>query len=264
MKKIINNIIKINNKLLGNKYFTIIPGPCSIENFKQLFSVIEFLKKEKINLIRAGTFKLRTNSKSFQGLGYKSIEIIKEIKKNFNINIVSEITKIKDIEIFYNLVDIMQVGTRNMYNYPLLKELGKTKKTIILKRAFCSTVKEFILSSEYIIKEGNKNLILCERGIRTFENSTRNTLDLSSVSLIKKELNFPIIIDPSHALGRTDILTKMCLAGVVSGADGILIEINEYPKKSLSDSRQTINFEKFKKILKFIKKMLEEIGKKYN
>lgn len=257
-------IININNILIGKKNFSIIAGPCSLESYEQIKKIIDICIKNKIKLIRCGIFKLRTNPHDFQGLKEKSIEILKEIKKNNNISIVSEITKIEEIKMLNEVIDIFQIGARNMYNYPLITELAKTKKTIILKRAFCATIREFILASEYILKENNNNIIMCERGIRTFETCTRNTLDLSSIPIIKKETKLPIIVDPSHGTGRKDIILPMCLASIACGADGIMLEIHEKPELALSDSAQSLNFSEFEKIINKIKKTASFFKKKLN
>lgn len=196
-------------------------------------------------MIRAGVFKPRTLHSSFQGLGVEGLEILKQIKQAYKFQVVSEIVDIRYLDKMLKCVDILQVGTRNMYNYELLKELGKIQVPIILKRGLCATIKEFLAAAEYILAGGNENLLLCERGIRSFDNCTRNLLDLSCVAIIKKETDFPMLVDISHSLGRKDIAPQVAKAALSIGADGIMVEVHEQPQTALSDSEQQMNFTEF-------------------
>ena len=225
-----------------------IAGPCSVENYEMMDKTAQFLKRIGVNYIRGGVFKPRTSPNSFQGLGVSGLEILKQIKKDYGLLVVSEILDIRDLEKCLDVVDVIQIGSRNMYNYPLLKEVGKTNKTVILKRGMSATYDEWINASEYIKMGGNEDIILCERGIRTFEPSTRNTLDLSCIPLIKQRTNLRIIVDPSHGTGIRDIVEPMSMAAIAAGADGLIIETHPEPDRAISDGFQSVDFETFEKI----------------
>ncbi|MCX7903000.1 MAG: 3-deoxy-7-phosphoheptulonate synthase [Caloramator sp.] len=224
----------------------IIAGPCSVENYDVMEKTVKFLKDLGIEYIRGGAFKPRTSPYSFQGLGMEGIEILEDMKKKYGVRIVSEILDIRDLDEMMDSIDIIQVGSRNMYNYPLLKELGRIKKPILLKRGISATIEEWLNAAEYIALEGNTDIILCERGIRTFENYTRNTLDLNCVPVVKQRTNLAIIVDPSHGTGRRELVKPLSLAAIAAGADGLLIEVHPDPDKALSDGFQSLNFEEFK------------------
>ena len=202
-----------------------------------------------IKFLRAGLYKPRSSPYCFQGLRDQGLEFSKHISKKYNLITVSEITDIRDIKKLSEYIDIFQVGSRNMQNFDLLKELGKSKKPVLLKRGMCASLEEFILASEYLALEGNRNILMCERGIKTFENSVRNMLDISSIALIKKYTKLPIIADLSHSLGRKDIINEIAKSVIVAGADGIMIETHPQPEKALSDSRQQLNFDETRKLL---------------
>lgn len=225
----------------------IIAGPCAIESEESLLEVANFLKSIGINFLRAGAYKPRTSVHSFQGLGDEGLAILKRVKELTGMKVVTEIPDPSYIEKF-DFVDIIQVGARNMQNFSLLKALGKTTKPVLLKRGFGNTIDEMLSAAEYIISEGNKNVILCERGIKTFETSTRNTLDLASVAIIKEYYKIPIIVDPSHAAGRADIIPALSRASMASGADGLIIEVHQQPAYSISDSSQALDFNTFKSL----------------
>ena len=212
------------------------------------------MKKRNIQFLRAGAFKLRTNPYSFQGLGDKGMEMLIQLKKEVGIHIVVELTTIEQVHKYAKEIDIIQIGTRNMYNYELLKEVGKTDTPVLLKRAASASYEEWFLAAEYILKEGNQNVILCERGIKNlFSNETRNTLDIQAIPYIQKHTNFRIIIDPSHASGHAYMVSSMSKASLVAGCDGLLLEVHTHPDKSLCDSDQTIDFTILDKILAFAK-----------
>ena len=233
-----DNILK---NITNSKEKLIIAGPCTFASYEELYEIAVELKKLGINFIRAGAYKGRTNPYSFQGLQDEGIEILIKIKNDLNLKIVTELMTTEQIKKYGNQIDVIQVGSRNMYNYELLKELGLS-----------ATYEEFLLASEYILKCGNHNVILCERGIRSINsNETRNVLDIQAIAYIKKHSNLPIIIDPSHASGKSYMVESMSKASLIAGADGLIIETHISPEKSLCDSEQTINIEQLKNILKF-------------
>lgn len=245
--------IKIgDNIVFGNGSFNIIAGPCSVENKSQMDLIAKNMKKNNIKLLRGGAYKPRTSPRSFQGLGKEGLEMLKDIKDKYDLYIISEIIDPRDIEMAYEYIDIFQIGTRNMYNYSLLKELGNQDKPVLLKRGMSATIKEWIEASEYIRTNGNDDIILCERGIRTFETYTRNTLDLMSIPIIHNETDLPIIVDPSHGTGIKELVTPAIRAAKALGADGVMIEVHPSPEEALSDGFQSLNFEEFEKILKNI------------
>ena len=248
-------MIKINsdNKILElKKNRVIMAGPCAIESYEQLLETANFVKENGANVLRAGAYKPRISPKSFQGLKKEGIEILKEVKKQTNMAVITELIDINDLESVYEVSDIIQVGSRNMQNFSLLRELGKQDKPVMLKRGLCATISEWIGASEYIALEGNNKIIMCERGIRTYNDYTRNTLDLSCVPIIKKETNYPIIVDPSHGTGVRYLVKPMSLAAFACGADGIMVEVHPNPDEALSDGMQSLYFEEFKDLMKSI------------
>lgn len=238
------------DELFNVKKPVIIAGPCAIENEAYLDEVARFLKCKGIKLLRGGAFKPRTSPYSFQGLGEQGLEIINRIGKRYDLITISEVLDTRHVEMMTKYVDILQIGSRNMHNIELLKEVGRTNHPILLKRGFGATVEEFTLAAEYIAAQGNQKIILCERGIRTFETSTRNTLDIGSIAIIKKETSLPIIVDLSHSLGRRDIVNPIAGAVIAAGADGIMVEVHPKPELALSDSRQQLNLKEFYTLLK--------------
>jgi len=247
---VFKNCFKTINELFDlQSNFHIIAGPCSIESLEQMEQTAQFLVKNGLKFIRGGAFKPRTSPYEFQGLGLEGLKIIDFIRKKYKLLTVSEILDPRDLDVALEYIDIIQIGSRNMHNYALLKEVGKTNHPILLKRGMMATVKEFLSAAEYIVLNGNTNLILCERGIRTFEDSTRNTLDISCIAIVKQETSLPIIADLSHSLGRTDIALSIAKAIKSIGADGIMVELHPNSKKAQSDSKQQMNFKEFEKIL---------------
>ena len=247
----------------SNRPFMLIAGPCSIENKEQMHLIMKVLTEENISFLRGGIYKMRTQPYSFQGLGAKAIELIRKLKTNHDLNFVSEITDLRQIEELSPVVDIFQVGTRNMYNYELLKELGKQRRPVLLKRAFAARIKEWLMAAEYLIQGGNERVILCERGIRTFETDTRNTLDLAGALVARRESGFPVIIDPSHGTGQSSLVTPMALATAAAGLDGLLVEIHPDPEKAMSDGYQSLNFIQFKQMMKQLRKILISMNRKF-
>ena len=254
--------VKVGNVSIGHdSKFCLIGGPCSITSYDDLKNTVNDMKN--VDIIRGGAYKLRKSPYAFQGLKEDGLMILNKVGQESNKPVISEITKIEDIPLFVKYVDVIQVGARNMNNYPMLKALGKVDKPILLKRGISSTVEEWLLAAEYIVYNGNKNVILCERGIRTFENSTRNTLDLSAVSLVKKLSNLPVIVDPSHATGRYDLIEDMVLASVACGADGIILEVSSHIEGLKSDGAQTISTKRYNNMLEKVKRVCEALDRDF-
>jgi 3-deoxy-7-phosphoheptulonate synthase len=256
-----NTVIEINGRKIGEGHFVIISGPCSVESEEQIVSIAKELKKSGASFLRGGAYKPRTSPYSFQGLGLEGLEFLKTARTETGLPIVSEIMSTDVLDRFVEDVDIIQVGARNMQNFVMLRELGRTNKPVLLKRGLSATLEEWLMSAEYILNEGNENVILCERGIRTFETYTRNTLDLSSVPAVKKLSHLPVIVDPSHATGKSWMVGTMSKAAVVTGADGVIIEVHNNPKCALSDGEQSITPAEYASIVPKIK-MLAKIEEK--
>ncbi|WP_349945615.1 bifunctional 3-deoxy-7-phosphoheptulonate synthase/chorismate mutase [Lacrimispora sp. BS-2] len=237
------------DKITLGKLGNMIAGPCAVESTSQLEKVSAFLVEKQVKILRAGAYKPRTSPKTFQGLGKDGVKIIHETCEKYGLISVTEIMDIRDLEYMEQMVDILQVGSRNMFNYSMLKELGKTDKPILLKRGLMATIEEFICAAEYIQNEGNTKIIMCERGIRTFEHEIRNTLDLSCVALLKQKTNYPVVVDLSHSLGRKDIMIPMAKASLAVGADMIMVEVHPEPEKALSDAKQQLNLGEFENLL---------------
>ncbi len=237
------------------KNITIIAGPCSVESKEQIIRIAKKLKELGVDYLRGGCFKPRTNPDSFQGLGEEGIRYLLDAKKETGLPIVTELLTIEQVKKYGHLIDIIQIGSRNMFNYELLKEVGKCNKLVLLKRGMCATYKEWILAAKYITNNGNNNVILCERGIRTFETETRNTLDIEAIPYIKHNTNFKIFIDPSHACGNRYMIESISKASVACGCDGLEIEVHDIPDEALTDKKQTISIEKLESIINEIKKL---------
>lgn len=253
---LVKNNNNFKNEVINENKKIIIAGPCTFGTYEEVYSIAKELKRLGIKYFRAGAYKSRTSPYSFQGMQEEGIEMLIRLKKELDIKIVTELMTVEQVKKYGNFIDIIQVGTRNMYNYDLLKELGKTKKMIILKRGFMATYKEWLLSAEYILKEGNYNVVLCERGIRGFDSSeTRNILDIQAIPFIKHHSKLPIIIDSSHASGKSYIVKSMSKASLIAGADGLIIETHINPEQSLCDSEQTIDVETLKEIIEFKERM---------
>jgi 3-deoxy-7-phosphoheptulonate synthase len=249
-------IIKVNGTLIGNGHRVVIAGPCSVESEEQIINSAQIVKNSGAHMLRGGAFKPRTNPYSFQGLGVEGLKLLRKAKSETGLPIVTEVLEAADVELVSEYADILQIGTRNMQNYQLLKTVGRINKPVLLKRGMSATLQEFLMSAEYILSEGNHQVILCERGIRTFVEYTRNTLDLNIVPVIKKESHLPVIVDPSHGTGRTDIIIPMSLAALAAGADGLMIEVHPEPEKSVSDADQTLSPKHFSDLMEKVKKLL--------
>jgi len=256
-----DSIIDVGGHKFGGGHFQIIAGPCSVESREQVIEVAKAVKAAGATILRGGAFKPRTSPYSFQGLGLEGLEYLKEARKETGMPICTEIMSERHIDAFLD-IDIIQVGARNMQNFELLKRLGKVDKPILLKRGLANTIEEWLMSAEYIMSEGNMNIILCERGIRTFEPYTRNTLDLSAIPILKEKTHLPVIVDPSHASGLSRLVRPMSLAAVGAGADGLIIEVHNDPSKALCDGAQSLKPEQFKEVVDNIDVMLPIVGKK--
>ena len=257
-----NTIVDVNGVKIGGKKIAVIAGPCSVESEEQIVEIAKEVKELGANFLRGGAFKPRTSPYAFQGLKYEGLELLKKAKAKTGLPIVTELMSPYDIETFVENVDVIQVGARNMQNFDLLKELGKTNKPILLKRGLSATIEEWLMSAEYIMAGGNENVILCERGIRTFETYTRNTLDLSAIPVVKKKSHLPVIVDPSHAAGYWYLVEPLAKAAISAGADGLMIEVHNNPQCALSDGQQSIKPEAFKKLMNKVKILAEMEGKK--
>lgn len=256
-----NTIVNVNGSEIGANKIAMIAGPCSVEGEEQITFIANEVKKLGANFLRGGAFKPRTSPYSFQGLEYDGLELLKIARNQTGLPIVTEIMSPYDVEIFERDVDVIQVGARNMQNFDLLKELGKTNKPILLKRGLSATIEEFLMSAEYIMAGGNENVILCERGIRTFETYTRNTLDLSAIPAIKKLSHLPVIVDPSHATGKRFMISPLAKAAVAVGADGLIIEVHNDPAKALCDGPQSIKPEDYGTLFDELKAIAVAVGR---
>ena len=253
--------MEVNGIKIGGKKIVVMAGPCSVETEEQIISVAKSVKLGGAAMLRGGAFKPRTSPYSFQGLKEKGLELLKIAKQETGLPIVTEIMSADKIERFVEDVDVIQVGARNMQNFELLKELGKTNKPILLKRGLSATIEEWIMSAEYIMAGGNDNVILCERGIRTFETYTRNTLDLSAIPAVKKLSHLPIVIDPSHASGMWWMVEPMAKAAIAAGADGLIIEVHNDPEHALCDGAQSLKPERFAHLMGELKGIAQIIGR---
>ncbi len=246
--------IDVDGMKIGGASPIVIAGPCSVESYEQIITIAKEAQKAGANMLRGGIFKPRTSPHDFQGLGIEGLEYLVEAKRLTGLPIVTELMDTKYLYEFIEKVDIIQIGSRNMYNYSLLKAVGETKKPILLKRGFSATIREWILAAEHIAKAGNENIIFCERGIRTFEDYTRNTLDLTAVPIIQKETGYPIIVDPSHGTGLRELVGIMSEASIATGANGLLVEAHTHPELSISDKDQTIDMIELKSIIDQLRK----------
>ncbi|ABB14379.1 phospho-2-dehydro-3-deoxyheptonate aldolase [Carboxydothermus hydrogenoformans Z-2901] len=250
-------------ELTSQKRFMIFAGPCAVESREQLEKTAQVLKKYGINGLRGGAYKPRTRPESFQGLGEEGLKILAEIKQKYGLIVVTEVLDEESLEKALPVADILQVGSRNMQNFSLLKKLGRVNKPVLLKRGLAATIEEWLGAMAYIEEGGNHRIILCERGIRTFEKMTRNTLDISAVPLLKRLCPYPVVVDPSHAAGRVDLIPALAKAAVAAGADGLLIEVHPEPQKALSDGQQSLDLPSFIKLLEELNPWLLAAGKTF-
>jgi len=247
---------------IGGKEAVIMAGPCTIENIDRLYEIGREVKKAGATVLRGGAFKPRTSPYSFQGLGKAGLQMLREVGTELGMVTISEVMDPRDVSLVADFVDILQIGCRNMQNFNLLKEVGATKKPVVLKRGMASTVKDMLMSAEYILSSGNFSVILCERGIRTFEDATRNTLDISAVPVVKQLSHLPIIVDPSHAAGKWGLVPALAKAGIAAGADGLIIEVHNRPEEAVSDGEQSLMPENFSNLLTELRNIAEAIGRK--
>ena len=256
-----DSVIDISGVKIGGGHMGVIAGPCSVESFDQVLEIAKAAKASGANLLRGGAFKPRTSPYSFQGLGLEGLDILCKVREEVGLPIVTELMSPDYLDVFEEKVDLIQIGARNMQNFDLLKQLGKVKRPILLKRGLNATYEEWIMSAEYIMASGNENVILCERGIRTFETFTRNTLDLQSIPVLNNKTHLPVVIDPSHAGGKWWLVEPMAKAAVAAGADGLMIEVHNNPECALCDGAQSLKPEKFDALLKQIRQIAEVVGK---
>lgn len=254
-----DTIVEIGDVRIGGGYFAMIAGPCSVESLDQILDVAAAVKESGADILRGGAFKPRTSPYAFQGLKDEGIRLLLEAKKATGLPIITEIMNIRTLDLFED-VDIIQVGARNMQNFDLLQELGKTKKPILLKRGLANTLQELLMSAEYIMSEGNENIILCERGIRTYESYTRNTLDLSAVPVLHELTHLPVIVDPSHATGRSALVPSMAAAAAAAGADGIMVEVHNNPACAFCDGAQSLTPAQFDEVNRRVRRIREVIA----
>ena len=254
-------VVDVDGIKIGGKRLVVMAGPCAIESYELLLSIARSIKKAGAVVLRGGAFKPRTSPYSFQGLGEEGLKYLAEAKKRTGLLIITELMDLRDLELVERHADIIQIGARNMQNFDLLKEVGRSKKPILLKRGMAATIKEWLLSAEYILQNGNFNVILCERGIRTFETETRFTLDMNAIPVIKNLSHLPILVDPSHGTGRWGLVSSLAKAAVAAGADGLLIEVHPKPEEALSDGPQSMLPEKFAKLMEDLKRVAHAVGR---
>jgi len=253
--------VQVGEARFSAETFQVIAGPCAVESLEQTVSTAKAVKAAGATLLRGGAYKPRTSPYDFQGLGPEGLEILAEAKKETGLPVVTELVSERDAERVAEVADVIQIGARNALNYALLTEAAKTSRAILLKRGLSSTMQEWLLAAEYIAKQGNPRIILCERGIRTYETATRNTLDLSAVAVVKRETGLPVIVDPSHAAGRADLIAPLAKAGVAVGADGLIVEVHPDPEHALSDQAQQLTFEGFEAFMREIRPYVELSGR---
>ncbi len=256
-----NTVIKVGNAEIGGRRIAVMAGPCAVENKALLFQIADEVKKAGANFVRGGAFKPRTSPYTFQGLGEEGLKYLAEARERTGLPVVTEVMDPRDMEAIVKYADVVQIGARNMQNFRLLKEVGEYRKPVLLKRGISATIKEWLMSAEYIMAGGNHNVILCERGIRTYETATRNTLDLSAVPVLKQLTHLPVVVDPSHAVGKWDLVAPMAKAAVAAGADGLIIEVHTNPEEALSDGEQSLKPGVFKQLMDELRPIARAVGR---
>ena len=254
-------VVKVNEIRIGSSEVVIIAGPCSVENHEQLMETAKAVKSAGGVILRGGAFKPRSSPYNFQGLGEEGLKLLMEARKETGLPVVTEVMDTRLVELVAGYADILQIGSRNMQNYPLLKEVGMLRKPVLLKRGMMATIEEFLLAAEYILNQGNDQVILCERGIRTFETSTRNTLDLGAVPMLKHLTHLPVIVDPSHGTGHRWMVPAMAKAAIAAGADGLIMEVHYKPEEALCDGQQSLSPEEFARLMADLKKIALAVGR---
>jgi 3-deoxy-7-phosphoheptulonate synthase len=256
-----DSVIEVDGQKIGGKRVHVMAGPCSVESREQVLETAIPVKQAGATFLRGGAFKPRTSPYAFQGLGEEGLNYLANARKVTGLPVITEVLDPRDLDLVYRYADILQIGARNMQNFKLLTEVGKLDKPVMLKRGMSATIQEFLLSAEYIASGGNRKIILCERGIRTYETETRNTMDLSAVPLLKQLSHLPVFVDPSHGTGRWDLVAPMALAGIAAGADGLLIEVHPRPELALSDGPQSLKPEKFAALMLQLRKVAQAVGR---
>ena len=255
-------VVKVSKQVaIGGKELTIIGGPCTVESLEQMEIVATHLASAPVQMLRGGVYKPRTSPYAFQGLGLEGLKILADIRRRHGVPVVTEVMSIGQIDDVVEHADMLQVGSRNMQNFDLLKALGQASKPVLLKRGLAATIEEFIMAAEYILSHGNPDVILCERGIRSFDNYTRNVLDLGAVAALKQLTHLPVIVDPSHAVGKRELVAPLAKAAVACGADGLIIECHPEPEKSVSDARQALSLEDMVSLVRSLKPVAESVGR---
>ncbi len=258
-----NTVIHLKNVDVGGEELVVMAGPCSVESKSQIMETAEFVKSHGAKVLRGGAYKPRTSPYSFQGLKEEGLKYLREAAERFGLSVVTEVKDTETVQLVSDYSDMLQIGARNMHNFSLLEAVGRTKKPVLLKRGLAATIEEWLMAAEYIASQGNYNIALCERGIRTFETFTRSTLDLNAVPLVKQLSHLPIIVDPSHGTGSWELVAPMALAAVAAGADGLLIEVHPHPEKALSDGRQSLRPDKFAELTEKLKKIAPVFNKSF-
>ncbi|RMG60804.1 MAG: 3-deoxy-7-phosphoheptulonate synthase [Deltaproteobacteria bacterium] len=254
-------VIEVKGQTVGGSKVALFAGPCSVENREMMLQVAEKVKEAGASFLRGGAFKPRTSPYSFQGLGEEGLKILREASEMTGLPVATELMDPRDIDLLVEYADVIQIGARNMQNFRLLTEVGKVNKPVILKRGMSATILELLMSAEYIASQGNTNIILCERGIRTFENATRNTLDISAVPVLKRLTHLPVIVDPSHAAGKWELVEPLAMAAVAAGADGLMVEVHNEPEKALSDGPQSLKPDAFSSLVEKLRPVASAVGR---
>ena len=253
--------LKVSDVVIGNGRLVVMAGPCSVEDETQLMETARAVKEAGASILRGGAFKPRTSPYAFQGLGEAGLKLLAKARSHFGLPVVTEVLDQQDVDLVASYADILQVGARNVQNFALLKKVGRVRKPVLLKRGMMTSLEEYLMSAEYVLAEGNRDVILCERGIRTFETATRNTLDLSAIPVLKEKTHLPIIVDPSHAAGNWKYVPPLSLAAVAVGADGLIIEVHPWPEKALSDGPQSLKPDQFRRLMEDIRQMAKWMGR---
>jgi 3-deoxy-7-phosphoheptulonate synthase len=259
--KKVKSFLKVNGLEIGNGRLVVMAGPCSVENEVQLMETARSVSEAGASILRGGAFKPRTSPYSFQGLGEEGLKLLAKARDSFGLAVVTEVTSPNEVDLVARYADILQVGARNTQNFSLLKEVGRIRKPVLLKRGMMTSIEEFLMSAEYILSEGNGDVILCERGIRTFETATRNTLDISAIPVLKEKTHLPVIVDPSHAAGDWKYVAPLSMAAVAAGADGLLVEVHPWPEKALSDGGQSLKPDRFKHLMEGLRHLAMLMGR---
>jgi 3-deoxy-7-phosphoheptulonate synthase len=257
-----NSVVRVNGIEIGGDQLVLMAGPCSVESREQLFETAAAVKEAGAHILRGGAFKPRTSPYAFQGLGLKGLELLREAREKFHLPIITEVLAPQDVSLVAQYADILQIGARNMQNFALLRAVGEVQKPVLLKRGMMATIEEWLMAAEYILAQGNSRVILCERGIRTFETATRNTFDINAIPLVKQLSHLPVIADPSHGTGRWDLVIPVSRAAIAAGADGLIIEVHPHPEQALSDGAQSLRPDRFASLVEETRRLAEVLGRR--